>query len=149
MDRSIISVTCFLGIASIWPATYFSCTFLFWRILSLTPIGLPRFRCGSNSFVAVLIDCPTGTSIRAGMLAVGMWDFTILLLSVNTSGNWFTIPCKWIIFWTSSSHWFVQRSKFDNVETFQLISCHASGNDFSPPNGGKIVLLKWQSSKHA
>ena len=149
MDRSIIFVTCFLGIASLQAATCFSCVFLFREILSLTLTGLPRFKCGFDSFATALTDCPTKTSIYVGVLAARMWDFTIFLLSVNTSSNWFAISYKWIILWTSSLHWFVQKSRWDNVKTFQVISCHALGNNFSPPNGGKIVSLKWQSSKHA
>ena len=138
MDRSIISVTCFLCIASLWVATCFSYSFLFQGILSLTPIGLPRFRCGFDSFAAVLTDYPTGTSIHAGVLAAGMWDFTIFLLLVNTFGNWFAIPCKWIILWTSSSHWFARGSRWNNVETFQVILHRASGNDFLPLMVGRL-----------
>ena len=80
-------MTCFLGIASLVATTCFSCTFLLRGILSLAPTGLPRFKCGFDSFVAILTYFPTGTSIHVGVLAVGMWDFTIFLLSMNTPGK--------------------------------------------------------------
>ena len=65
-------VACFMGIASLGAATYFSCVFLFRGILSLAPTGLPRFRRVLDSFAAILINCPSETSIRAGLLAVGI-----------------------------------------------------------------------------
>ena len=149
LDKWIIFIAFFMGIVPSGATTLFSCVFLFLGFLSLAPIGLPRFKCALDSFAATLINFPSGTSILSGVLAAGMWDFTILLLLVNISGNWFARPYKWIILWTSSSHCFVRGSKWDNVEAFHMISRRASGFNFSPPNYGKTISLKWQSSKHA
>jgi hypothetical protein len=68
----LICVACFVGKASSGAPISFPCAFLFPGILSFAPIGLPRFRRALNSFVAVLIDCPSGTSIFARVLAAGM-----------------------------------------------------------------------------
>ena len=52
-----------------------------------------------------------------------------------------------MIFLTSSSYWFVQESKWDIVDAFQVISHHSLGIDFSLPNDRKTLSLKWQSAK--
>ena len=106
------------------------------RNFYLAPIGLPCFKCGLNSFFTVLMDCPIGTSILTGVLVAEMWDFTIFLLFVNSSSNWFAILCQWIILWTSSSYWFVRGSRWDKIKEFQVISRCASSNNFSPPMSG-------------
>ena len=54
-----------------------------------------------------------------------------------------------MILWTSSSYWIVQGSRWDIIDTFQVISHHYSGIDFSPPNDGKTLSLKWQFAKRA
>jgi hypothetical protein len=61
-----------VGKASLGAPISFPCVFLFQGILSFAPIGLPCFKRALDSFAIVLIDCPTGTSIFAGVLAVGM-----------------------------------------------------------------------------
>jgi hypothetical protein len=85
--------------------------------------------------------------ILDGGFADRIWDLTTFLMLVKTSDNWFAIFYKWIIFWTSNSHWFVFGSKWDKFELFQVISCHASRNNFSFPNDEKMFSSKWQSSK--
>jgi len=71
LDGSIF-VACFVGKASSGASISFPCAFLFRGILSFAPIGLSRFRRALDSFVVVLVNCPTETSIFAGVLAAGM-----------------------------------------------------------------------------
>ena len=54
-----------------------------------------------------------------------------------------------MILWTSSSYWFVWGSRWDIVDAFQVISHRSLGIDFSSPNDGKTLSLKWQSTKRA
>ena len=54
-----------------------------------------------------------------------------------------------MILWTSNSHWFVQESRWDIVDVFQVISYNSSRINFSLPNGEKTLSLKWQSAKWA
>ena len=118
---------------------------LFWGVTSFEPTSLPHFRHILDSFV----NCHTGTSIRAGVFAIGICDFVTFFVSMNASGNWFARFCKWMIIWTSSSHWFVRGLRWVIVDVFQLISRRSLGINFSPPNDEKTLSLKWQSTKQA
>ena len=94
------------------------------------------------------MDCPIGTSILTGVLVAGMWDFTIFLLLVNSSDNWFAILCQWIILWTSSSHWFVSGSRWDNIKESKLSLVVLLATTFLL-QCQENYFIKWQSSKHA
>ena len=61
----------------------FSWVLLFRGVTSFEPTGLPRFRHILDSF----INCPTGTSIRAGVFAVGICDFVTFFVSMSAFGN--------------------------------------------------------------
>ena len=54
----------------------FSWVLLFRGVTSFEPIGLPYFRRILDSF----INCPTGTSICAGVFAAGIYDFVMHLV---------------------------------------------------------------------
>jgi hypothetical protein len=71
LDESIF-IACFVSKASSGALISFPCVFLFRRILFFAPIGFPRFRRALDSFAAILINYPTGTSIFDGVLAVEM-----------------------------------------------------------------------------
>lgn len=128
-------------ISSLEPSLFLA-PFLVQGFLSLEPISLPRLRRGWY-----LLDCPTWTSIFIGVFAGGIFDLVIIFLSVNAFGNWFSKICKWIIFWTSSSYYFVRGSRWDNGNSFQPISFF--NLLFSPPNVGKFYSSKWQSTNRA
>lgn len=58
--------------------------------------------------------------------------------SVNASSNWFAICHKNITFRTLFSHWLVQGSKWDKVETFQK-SLYLTSKGFPFPNDRKTI----------
>ena len=66
---------------------------------------------------------------------------------MNAFGNWFAKIFKWIVFWTSSSPYFIRGSRWDNDNSFQLTTF--SSFLFSPPNARKFDSLKWQSANRA
>ena len=123
----------------------FSNVLLFWGFISFEPTILLCFRRILHSFV----NCPTRTSIRVGVFAVGVCDFVTFFISMNASGNWFAIFYKWMIIWTSSSHWFIRGSRWDILNAFQVISCCSSRIGFSPFTDRKTLSLKWQYTKRA
>ena len=61
--------------------------FLFLGIVSLEPIGLPRFNHGLVSFVMLLCNFHVGISILTGMFVVGICDFVTFVESIKASGN--------------------------------------------------------------
>ena len=61
--------------------------FLFLGIVSLEPIGLPRFNRGLGSFVMLLCNFPVGISILAWIYATGICDFVTFVKSIKASGN--------------------------------------------------------------
>ncbi|RVW98763.1 Cation/H(+) antiporter 20 [Vitis vinifera] len=71
----------------------FSWVLLFRGVTSFEPTGLPRFRRILDSFV----NCPTGTSIRAGVFAAGICDFVTFFVSMNASGRIWTKAATCII----------------------------------------------------
>ncbi len=69
-----------MGIASSGVATYFSCVFLFWGILSLALTDLSRSRHVLDPLTAISINCLSGNSIPVGILAV---EFPVGILAVG------------------------------------------------------------------
>ena len=61
--------------------------FLCLGIVSLEPIGLPRFNRGLGSFVMLLYNFLVGISILAGIFAVWICDFVTFVESIKASGN--------------------------------------------------------------
>ena len=61
--------------------------FLFLGIVSLEPIGLPRFNHGLGSFVMLLCNFPVGISILARIFAAGICDFVTFVESIKASSN--------------------------------------------------------------
>jgi len=55
--------------------------------LSLAPTGLPRFRHGMDSFIAMLSFYPSGIAIMDGAFITRMWDLTTFSLLVKTCDN--------------------------------------------------------------
>ena len=141
IDLSILNWLVILMASSKVPS--FFCILLFQGVTSFDLIGLPCFRHILDSFV----NCPTWTSIHVGVFTVGICDFVTFFVSMNASGSWFARFCKWMILWTSSSHWFVWGSRWDIVDAFQVISHRSLRIGFSPPNDWKTLSLKWQPAK--
>ena len=61
--------------------------FLFLGIVSLEPIGLPRFNHGLGSFAMLLCNFPVGISILAGIFAAEICDFVTFVESIKAPGN--------------------------------------------------------------
>ena len=89
------------------PSFSFVIHFLFLGTESFEPIGLLRFKCVLDSLAMTFFNCPLGTSICVRVFTVGMCDFVTFFIFVKTLGNWFASSYKWIILWTSSSHYLV------------------------------------------
>ena len=121
----------------------FPCALLFRGVILFELTSLPRFRCILDS----IINYPARTSICVGVFAVRTCDFVTFFVSMNASSNRFARFCKWMILWTCSLHWFVRGSRWDIIDTFQVISHRYFGINFFSPNGGKPLSLKWQSTK--
>ena len=125
--------------------------------------GLPHFRRATDkSFTASLFYLfSTGTSILVGTFVASICDFITFVASLNASGIWFAYRC--IIQLFSLRFYidcFMNQNKTNSFRSSGTVfSHHSSGmifshrssetKLFSPPNGGKIVLSKWQSANHA
>lgn len=48
-------------------------------------------------------------------------DLVTLWASLKKLTIWFASLCRWVIHWTSSSHWFLRVSRINNVGVFQQI----------------------------
>ena len=75
-----LTVICYSGVIDIT-------LFLFLGIVSLEPIGLPRFNRGLGSFVMLLCNFPIGISILAGIIVAGICDFVTFVESIKALGN--------------------------------------------------------------
>jgi hypothetical protein len=85
ISYAILSITP----AEVTPIALF-CFFLFHGFLSLEPIDLPRFLCIVTSAGVI--------SIRTSAFKASICDLVTLFVSVNASGNSFSILYKCIIF---------------------------------------------------
>ena len=120
-------------------------SFIFPGFLSLEPIGLPCFYC-----VIDILHCPTITSILAGAFSTSIYDLVTFVVLTRASRDWYAVLYKWIIFWTSSSHLFVRRSRWFNFDAFHEIYYFSSFSNLCiyPPNARKTISLNWQSANH-
>ena len=149
MVPSVVSKL-FKSLTFIWDSfvvSYWPFIFLFLGFRSLEPNGLPRLKHALDSLDITLVDGPLGTSIQIGTFFTGICDLVFLFKTINTSGSWFVIFYRWIIFCTSCSQIEAHGSRWDSDEFFYKISLLMSLS--SPPNFGKTISSNRQFANRA
>jgi len=82
-------------------SSFFLAPYLIWGIYPWN-----RFAYHASSMVKAILNMPTGTFIFIGALAAVDWIHKL---------------CKWFIFWTSGSYWFLRGSRRHNNNLFQIL----------------------------